>query len=160
MRTRFGVRLGMGLLIALAGATACDDKGATGPSTQETFTASLTGAAERPNPVTTSATGNASVTWNATTGTFSYTMNVSNLTGVTGAHIHGPATVDQAAGVLVPLTAPVSANVSGTFAAAQITAAGVSVDSLLSLMRTGRTYVNVHTAANPAGEIRGQLIRQ
>jgi hypothetical protein len=31
------------------------------------------------------------------------------------------------------------------------------MDSLLTLMRRGRTYVNVHTEANPNGEIRAQI---
>jgi hypothetical protein len=31
------------------------------------------------------------------------------------------------------------------------------MDSLLSLMRRGRTYVTVHTVTNPAGEIRAQI---
>jgi hypothetical protein len=30
-------------------------------------------------------------------------------------------------------------------------------DSLISLMRSGNVYVNVHTKANPSGEVRGQL---
>jgi hypothetical protein len=31
------------------------------------------------------------------------------------------------------------------------------MDSLVTLMRTGNAYVNVHTSANKGGEIRGQL---
>jgi hypothetical protein len=147
------------LLIGTIVAGACDGKGdPTGPQS-ETFTATLTGSAERPNPVVTNATGSASVTFNPATSTYSYTLNVSNITGVTAAHIHGPATVDQAAGILVPLTSPTTASVTGTFTASAITAAGISGDSLLALLRSGHTYVNVHTAANPAGEVRGQLRR-
>lgn len=144
-----------GSLIALA----CGDD-ATGPSDEQTFTATMTGAAERPDPVSTTATGTATVRLNTTTKTFTYTMSVNGLTGVTAAHIHGPATTAQAAGVIVPLTAPTTATVNGTFGAAQITAQGVSVDSLIVLMRSGLAYVNVHTSANLAGAIRGQLILQ
>jgi hypothetical protein len=152
-------RLVLGLLVAALASAGCDSDDPAGP-TPETFTATMTGAAERPNPVTTAATGTGTVTFNPATSTFTYSMSVSNITGVTAAHIHGPATTEEAAGVLVPLTTPTSATVNGTFGAAQITAAGVSLDSLLSLMRGGRTYINVHTTANPPGEIRGQLLRQ
>jgi hypothetical protein len=65
------------------------------------------------------------------------------------------------AGVIVPLN-PVAAQTSGriatgSFTAANITAAGVSFDSLLVLMRNGNSYVNVHTVNHPAGEVRGQV---
>ena len=33
----------------------------------------------------------------------------------------------------------------------------ITFDSLLTLMQTGGAYVNVHTQANPGGEIRGQV---
>ena len=46
---------------------------------------------------------------------------------------------------------------NGTFSTTNIQLPGVSFDSLLTLMRLGRTYVNVHTTANPDGEIRGQI---
>ena len=38
--------------------------------------------------------------------------------------------------------------------------AGMTMDSLLVLLRNGHAYVNVHTPAHPAGEIRGQLVKQ
>ncbi len=133
------------------GAAACDDD-ETGPA-QETFNATLTGSAEVP-PVTTNATGSATFTVNGSV--VDYTVSVSNITGVTAAHIHGPATVDQSVGVLIGLTAPTTGSVSGTLTAG----ATASVDSVLTLMRAGLTYVNVHTTANPAGEIRGQIRRQ
>ena len=47
---------------------------------------------------------------------------------------------------------------TGTFPSAQFTIkTGVTLDSVLVLLRTGKAYVNVHTVANPSGEIRGQL---
>lgn len=145
------------VLTASFGITGCN--GGTESDPTETFRAVLTGAAERPNPVTTSASGDATATWDPRTSTFSYTLNVSNITGVLAAHIHGPATTDQAAGVLVTLQTPNVPTVSGTFTGADDPTA-VSRDSLLSLLRAGRTYVNVHTSANRPGEIRGQLLRQ
>jgi hypothetical protein len=36
----------------------------------------------------------------------------------------------------------------------------ISGDSLLTLLNAGLLYTNVHTAANPGGEIRGQITRQ
>jgi len=48
----------------------------------------------------------------------------------------------------VPLCGPCQSPASGT--------ANVSA-SVLEAMQTGGTYVNVHTAANAPGEIRGQL---
>lgn len=150
-------RLVTTLLAASLGIAGCDSGTESDPT--ETFRAELTGAAERPNPVTTSATGNATVTWDPRTGTFSYTLNVSNITGVLASHIHGPATTEQPAGILVTLQTPSTPTVSGTFTGADNPTA-VSRDSLLTLLRGGRTYVNVHTSANMSGEIRGQLLRQ
>mgnify|MGYP006149350299 CR=1 FL=1 len=40
-----------------------------------------------------------------------------------------------------------------------IASAGVSYDSMLSLIRNGNAYVNIHTVARPAGEVRGQIVR-
>ncbi len=150
-------------LVLFAGA--CEGDG-TGPR-QEQFTASLSGQAERQtNPVTTNATGTATFTVNGNA--VNYTINVSNITGVTGAHIHGPATTEENAGVLVPLFANAGGTgtvngvlAQGSFTSAQINPnANLSMDALLELMRNGRTYVNVHTTANKPGEIRGQIQRQ
>ena len=38
--------------------------------------------------------------------------------------------------------------------------AGLDLRDLRSFMRTGETYINLHTAANPSGEIRGQFSRE
>jgi len=57
--------------------------------------------------------------------------------------------------VIVPLVV----GTNQTITPSNLTGA-VGYDSLLVLMRNGMAYVNVHTAANPAGEIRGQLVRK
>jgi hypothetical protein len=35
--------------------------------------------------------------------------------------------------------------------------AGVTLESLKTLLASGNAYVDVHTTANPAGELRGQI---
>ena len=123
---------------------------------------SMTGAKERPNPVTTNATG--SSTFELLTGSsMRYEVRVAGITGVRMAHIHH-AVADSAGPILVTLfttatpTGPQSGVLStGSFTSANIEIPGIGFDSLLSLMRRGRTYVNVHTSANQAGEIRGQI---
>jgi CHRD domain len=141
---------------------ACSDE-ETGPDTEQ-FTATLAGSAERPNPVTTNATGAA--TFTVGTGTVDFTITTQNITGATAAHIHGPAGSDAATGVLVTLFSAAAPGINvangtlstGTFPSTQFTIkTGVTVDSVLTLLRNGQAYVNVHTVTNPAGEIRGQV---
>lgn len=125
------------------------------------FTAELTGAAERPNPVTTTASGTAMVTINEADSTLSYSVTVSNLTGVTGAHIHvgkADSTGPVAANLLdaAPADTVNGSLCSGTIKSADIK--GETFESLVAKIRSGDAYVNVHTKANPDGEIRGQLV--
>jgi CHRD domain len=81
-----------------------------------------------------------------------------DLTGVpTAMHIHGPAAAGQNAGVLVDLS-------PYNFAAADPTKGGVIFGTFafptnaVSNLLAGLTYLNIHTALNPSGEIRGQLV--
>ncbi len=155
------------LVLALAGfAAACDDDdNGTGPG-QERFIATLTGAKERPSPVTTNTTGTATFTLTNDT-TISYAITLVNATGITAAHIHlgGP---DVAGGIIVGLFGPASPAVNvanGTLVEGRITRGtplllGLSFQSLLALMRTGDVYANVHSTSNPAGVVRDQIIRQ
>ena len=83
------------------------------------------------------------------TAKLTWKLTYSGLSGkATAAHIHlGKAGV--AGNVLVPLCA---ANCrSGMTGSATIKA------SVVKALEAGKTYVNVHTAKNPAGEIRGQV---
>lgn len=83
--------------------------------------------------------------------------------GVTGAHIHGPAAAGANAGVLVPLTVR-AGRTHGTIATGRVDLktlkSGLSVDSLTKLFNAGQAYVNVHTRKYPDGEIRGWLQRR
>jgi hypothetical protein len=160
---RHKLRFVLPFAVVLGLPIACDDDPAE--PDEETFEATLTGAAERPDPVTTNAIGAATLT--VRNGSVDFEITASNLIGVRLAHIHGPASQDVAAGILVTLLTPVAApgfNVAngtvseGSFPSAAFTlATGVSLDSVLVLMRNGQAYVNVHTVANGGGEIRGQI---
>lgn len=123
------------------------------------FIAILNGANERPTAVTTTGAGAAAFIVNGPT--VSYTVTFSRLTSPpSGAHIHGPGNATQAVGVLVDFpTAGQTLNngvLTGTFNVGSIRN-GLTLDSLLVLMRNGNAYVNVHTTQFPGGEIRGQL---
>ncbi len=86
----------------------------------------------------------------------------SSITGITMAHIHSGA-IGVAGPVVVTLFLPSSPTgavnsifASGTFTATNLPA-GVTLASLKALLLSGNSYVNVHTSANPTGEIRGQI---
>jgi hypothetical protein len=122
----------------------------------------LSGAKERPTPVISTATGSATFEL-LSGGTIRYKLDVAGLTGARMAHIH-TGVADSAGPIAVTLfnsatpTGSLTGTLaSGTFTSTNITLAGVSFDSLLTLMRLGRTYVNVHTETNPGGEIRAQI---
>ena len=115
---------------------------------QETkFMANLTGGEEVP-PVETTATGMADVTWNADSKELSWTIEFSGLSGpATAAHFHGPAAPGENAGPVVTiedLESPSEGSATLT-------------DEQAGQLAGGQWYINVHTAANPDGEIRGQV---
>ena len=100
---------------------------------------------------TTDGKGTVEATLDTSTKVLTYTVTYSGLTGpATAAHIHGPAAPGANAGVLIPFKAPLDSPVKGT--------ATLTDDQIKALM-AGQTYANVHTAANPGGEIRGQLTK-
>ena len=159
------VRFALTALLALTtvAAVGCDDDEPTGNQTvTETFSANLTGAAERPTPVTTTATGAATFTAVTTpTGTtVTYSITVTGLSGpATAAHIHGPADANGSATPIVTL-AITGTGTSGAIVSGSFTTTGhatIDITALLALLRNGNSYVNVHTSANPGGEIRGQI---
>lgn len=91
-----------------------------------------------------------------------FKLNVANIDDVTGAHIH-KAPRGSNGGIVVflfgdPLTDPVTVN--GTLVEGTITPSDViagDFDELLTDMRAGNTYVQVHTGGSGTPEIRGQI---
>ncbi len=115
----------------------------------QTFKATLSGAHEVPAK-TTDGKGEAMATLDTVTKKLSYTVTYSGLSGPASAgHIHGPAAAGANAGVLVPFAS----------AASPITGSATLTDAQIADLEAGKMYVNVHTAANPGGEIRGQLTK-
>ena len=151
---RSGGILAAAMVLALV---ACSDD-TLGVATS--FTADLVGSREVP-PTTSTATGSASCSISGTT--ISCTVTFAGLTGnPTASHIHlGNAGANGA--VRVNLcgagTAPACpAATSGTITSgAQSVLAGATFDQVVAAMRTYGAYVNIHTAANTGGEIRGPL---
>jgi hypothetical protein len=90
----------------------------------------------------------ATVTKSGTTGTVAWRLTFSGLTGrAAAAHIH-LAKRGKAGPVAVPLCGPCRNGARGN---ATLKA------SVLAALEAGRGYVNIHTANNPAGEVRGQI---
>lgn len=115
------------------------------------FAVTLDGSQETP-PVTTNASGSASVTLNPDA-TITYDETVTGLTP-SAAHFHnGPAGV--AAGVVKSISL-VNNTATGTWASGDATQP--LTDLLLRELVKGRLYLNAHTSTNPGGEIRGQVI--
>jgi hypothetical protein len=114
------------------------------------YNARLNGSNEVPK-TDSKGTGRFKGTFDTQTKALAYTLTFDGLTGpATAAHIHGPATRAQSAGVVAPLgdknpTSPISGSVTLT-------------DDQVMALQSSKLYVNVHTAANPGGEIRGQLV--
>lgn len=95
-------------------------------------------------------TGVAEVTLNKDTNLLTWKITYSGLSGpARAAHFHGPATTAQSVGVILGFTGSVESPIQGT---ATVTAAQAA-DIL-----AGKWYANVHTAKNPGGEIRAQII--
>lgn len=93
--------------------------------------------------------GTAIATVYPSTGAMTFVVEYKDLTGpATAAHIHGPAAPGANAPVVIPATVAPNKITGG----ANLTAA-----QMADLM-DGKYYFNIHTAANPGGEIRGQLL--
>jgi len=124
--------------------------GGAGGINATTFTMQMSGAQEVP-PNPSPATANVTVILNRNTGAVTVTGTFQNLTSnATAAHIHGPAAVGVNAAVLVPLTVP-----SATSGA--VTGTGTMSTGQMDEMLGGMTYVNIHSANYPEGEIRAQI---
>jgi len=141
MRTR--------LLLAQATLIAAGLMFASGAQAQtKTFHAHATGAQEVP-PVAGSGTASGTFTLNPATKELTWTVNYSGLSSeATAAHIHGPAAAGANAGVEVPL---------GAAGKSPITGKATLTDAQIADLESGKAYLNIHTANNKGGELRGQI---
>ncbi|MFB9265820.1 CHRD domain-containing protein [Bradyrhizobium erythrophlei] len=121
-----------------------------GPAFAEKLKATLNGKAEVP-PTTTAGTGTADIDYDAATKKLSWKVTYSGLSGpATAAHFHGPADADKNSGVAVAIPNAGTSPVEGS---------ATLTDAQAADLLAGKYYVNIHTAANPGGEIRGQVTK-
>jgi len=114
------------------------------------FRAALNAASEVP-PTNSKGTGSATVTLDTTAKKLTWTITYSGLTGpVAAAHFHCPAGPNANAPVAIPIPGPYTSPVKGS---ATVT------DPQMNQLQAGQCYINLHTAANKGGEIRGQVAR-
>lgn len=114
------------------------------------YKANLSAGAEVP-PVQSAGTGTAAVNLDTATKQLSWRVEYAGLSGpLAAAHIHCGAPAGGNAGVAVPLGAApnLGSPLQGT---------GTMTDAQMQQLQSGQCYVNLHTAANKGGEIRGQL---
>ena len=95
--------------------------------------------------------GTADLTYDTVSKKLTWTITFDGLTGpAMVAHFHGPAEPGKSAGVALLIgqspTSPAKGNATLT-------------DAQAADLMAGRWYVNVHTAANKGGEIRGQVTK-
>ena len=145
------------LAISSVAVTSCHDDLDDDDGKQTTYNITgedASGAKERPNPVTTNATGTINGTYNETTNTLNYTITWTGLSGPpTASHFHGPADRNTAAGVAVPIPLPTNPTESGT-----VTGTATLTDQQEMELLNELWYYNIHTGQNPGGEIRGQVV--
>jgi hypothetical protein len=83
--------------------------------------------------------------------TLSYTVNYKGLTGpAVAAHFHDAPTPGGNGPPVVPATVTPSP-IKGT---------ATLTDAQIADLNAGKIYFNIHTAANPGGEIRGTMAKQ
>ena len=137
-RTIFAALVLASLSIAAHAATVtlkADLKGSTEvPATDSTGTGTLTG------------------TLNTETNEFKYHVEFSGLSGpVVAAHFHGPAEAGTNAKPQIPIkTSPIASPIDGS--------ATLTPEQAKDLT-DGKWYFNLHSAGNPHGEVRGQVVK-
>jgi hypothetical protein len=122
----------------------------SGPAFADKMKATLDGKQEVPANTAT-ATGSADIDYDPASKKLSWKLTYSGLSGpATAAHFHGPAEAGKNAGVAVAIPNASTSPVEGS---------ATLTDAQAADLVAGKYYINIHTAANPAGEIRGQVTK-
>ena len=174
---RIATMAAMVVAVATTGLIASGDQG------PRKFSEVLNGLKEAPTIVTTSGTGTFNATLSKDGSEIEYELTFNDLeSNITQSHIHigypqnsggivlwlcDSATVQVSPVASTPLCTPTGSTdgrngvVTGTLTAAEVVLlvpnGSPTWDEVVSLMLNGRTYVNIHTATIPAGEIRSQI---
>lgn len=121
-----------------------------GPAFADKYKAALDAKSEVP-PNASTATGTADIDYDPATKKLSWKVTYSGLSGpATAAHFHGPAETGKNAGVAVAIPNAGKSPVEGS---------ATLTDAQAADFTAGKYYVNIHTQANPGGEIRGQVTK-
>jgi CHRD domain len=121
-----------------------------GPAFADKMKAALDGKSEVPAN-TSAGTGTADIDYDAASKKLTWKLTYSGLSGpATAAHFHGPAEAGKNAGVAVAIPNAGTSPVEGS---------ATLTDAQAADLMAGKYYVNVHTAANPGGEIRGMVTK-
>ncbi len=135
------------VLLAVAFCLAAFGAHAVNPPIQ--FKTDLDGSDEVPANQT-KGTGHLDATLDRDSKVLTYTVTYQGLTGpVTAGHFHGPAEPKQNAAIVVPFKPPLASPIKGT---------ATLTDEQVKQLLANDWYVNLHTAAHPGGEIRGQVL--
>jgi hypothetical protein len=114
-----------------------------------TLKAELKGSNEVP-PNSSPASGTADATFDTATKLLTYTVTYKDLSGpALGAHFHGPVEAGKNAGIVLPFKT-VQSPIQGS---------ATLTDEQATDLLAGKWYANIHTAANPGGELRGQMMK-
>lgn len=103
-------------------------------------------------PVMGDGKGQLQATLDTTTAQLRWNVSYSGLSGpVTAGHFHGPASKTENAGIALGFKGSLNSPIMG-----EATLTPAQMDDVLA----GKWYVNLHTAQNPKGEIRGQVMQK
>ena len=137
------------IALGAAGLLAACESGSMSAANTKTLHATLSTQQEVP-PATGGGSGSGTFTLDPATKQLTWNVNYSGLSGAAGAaHIHGPAAPGANAGVVVNLAPSGVGN--------PLTGSATLTDAQIADLLAGKDYVNIHTAANKGGEIRGQI---
>ncbi|MBR1171026.1 CHRD domain-containing protein [Bradyrhizobium liaoningense] len=111
--------------------------------------AELKGSNEVP-PNSSTGSGKAEASYDTETKVLTYVVTFTGLTGpAMGAHFHGPGEAGKNAGIALPFKT----------AQSPIQGSATLTDAQAADLLGGKWYANIHTAANPGGELRGQMMK-
>jgi hypothetical protein len=124
----------------------------TSKAASQSFKVTLTGAQQVP-PVDTAATGTAELTYDPATRVLTWNVSYSGLSGpATMGHFHGPAAQGKNGPPVIWLSP------RGSAVEVPIKGEATLTPEQAQQFSAGEWYINVHTQAHQAGEIRGQVI--